>query len=86
MCHTHTNTHTAGADDIEVYEGRVYTVTAGSSSTVEVNLRVDQRAMEPLERLSLRLDPVPGFEPDSSTEVFIDELTIESIDNDSEQE
>ena len=60
-------------------------MSPGSSSTVEVRLRVDQLAMEPLERFSLRLDPEPGFELDPSTEVFIDELTIEIIDNDSEQ-
>ena len=80
VAHTHTDN-----GDIQVAEERRHVVSSGSSSTVEVNLRVDQMAMEPLERFSLRLDPVPGFELDSSTEVFIDELTIEIIDNDSEQ-
>ena len=61
-------------------------MTGTSSSTVAVNLRVDQLAMEPLERFRLSLSPQPGFGPDPATEIFIDELTIEIIDNDSEQE
>ena len=86
--HTHTCTHTHTADDgdIQVNEERVHTVSGTVNATVAVNLRVDQLAMEPLERFRLSLSPPPGFGPDPATEIFIDELTIEIIDNDSEQE
>ena len=48
---------------------------------IDVNLRVDQLAMEPLENFTLRLKPV---DIDLSKEIVINDLVIQIIDNDSE--